>query len=110
LQSFQKDLRKDIGSIKGQLQTKKFLFSKLEEVFKVFPDFQYRRESELLEISNGLALIAGQFNFVCSCSTFEAIQNSSDIHVITDFSLVQLLFNYYSFLNSSIFNQYSSNT
>jgi hypothetical protein len=99
LQSFQEDLRKDIGSIKGQLQAKEFLFSQLEEVFKEFPDLQYRSETELLEISNRLALITGQFNFVCSCSTFEAIQNSSDIQVITDFSLVQLLFNYYTHLN-----------
>jgi len=109
LQSFQEDLRKDIGLIKGQLQAKEYLFSQLKEVFNVFPDLQYRSEKELLEISNGLTLITGQFNFVCSCSTFEAIQNSSDIQVITDFSLVQLLFNYYTFLNSIFLHDELSN-
>lgn len=109
LQSFQEDLRKDIGLIKGQLQAKEYLFSQLKEVFNEFPDLQYRSEKELLEISNGLTLITGQFNFVCSCSTFEAIQNSSDIQVITDFSLVQLLFNYYTFLNSIFLHDELSN-
>jgi len=51
---------------------------------------------------------------VCSCSTFEAIQNSSDIQVITDFTLVQLLFNYYTHLNiifayDELSNQYIRN-
>ena len=109
LQSFQEDLRKDIGLIKGQLQAKEYLFSQLKEVFNEFPDLQYRSEKELLEISNGLTLITGQFNFVCSCSTFEAIQNSSDIQVITDFSSVQLLFNYYTFLNSIFLHDELSN-
>jgi len=114
LQSFQEDLRKDIGLIKDQLQAKEFLFSQLEEVFHEFPDLQYRSEKELLEISNRLALITSQFNFVCSCSTFEAIQNSSDIQVITDFSLVQWLFNYYTFshiisTHDELSNQYIRN-
>ncbi len=114
LQSFQEDLRKDIGLIKDQLQAKEFLFSQLEEVFYEFPDLQYRSEKELLEISNRLALITSQFNFVCSRSTFEAIQNSSDIQVITDFSLVQLLFNYYTFshiisTHDELSNQYIRN-
>ena len=52
-----------------------------------------------MEISNQLAPIAGQNIFVCNCSTFDAIQNSSDIQVITDFRLVQLMFNYYTHLN-----------
>jgi len=114
LQSFQEDLKKDIGLIKSQLQRKEFLFSELEEVFHEFPDLQNRREKELLEISNRLALIANQNIFVCSCSTFEAIQNSSDIQVITDFSTVQLLFNYYTHLNiifthDELSNQYIRN-
>ncbi len=114
LQSFQEDLRKDIGSIKNQLQTKEFLFSELKEVFHEFPDLQNRSEEELLEISNRLALIDSQSIFVCSCSTFEAIQNSSDIQVITDFTLVQLLFNYYTHLNiifayDELSNQYIRN-
>ncbi len=114
LQSFQEDLRKDIGLIKDQLQAKEFLFSQLEEVFYEFPDLQYRSEKELLEISNRLALITSQFNFVCSCSTFEAIQNSSDIQVITDFSIVQSLFNYYTFshiisTHDELSNQYIRN-
>jgi hypothetical protein len=114
LQSFQEDLRKDIGLIKGQLQAKEFLFSELKEVFNEFPDLQNRSEKELLEISNRLALITSQFNFVCSRSTFEAIQNSSDIQVITDFSLVQLLFNYYTFshiisTHDELSNQYIRN-
>lgn len=114
LQSFQRDLKKDIGLIKGQLQRKEFLFSELEEVFHEFPDLQNRSEKELLEISNRLALIASQNNFVCSCSTFEAIQNSSHIQVITDFSLVQLLFNYYThltiiFTHDELTNQYIRN-
>lgn len=99
LQSFQEDLRKDIGVIKAQLQGKEALISELEEVFRQFPQLQYRSEEELLEISNRLAPIAGQNIFVCNCSTFDAIQNSSDIQVITDFRLVQLLFNYYTHLN-----------
>ena len=99
LQSFQEDLKKDIGLIKDQLQSKEFLYSELEEVFLEYPDLQYRSEEELLEISNRLSLIASQNIFVCNCSTFEAIQNSSDIQVITDFRLVQLLFNYYTHLN-----------
>ena len=114
LQSFQVDLRKDIGLIKAQLQRKEFLFSELEEVFHVFPDLQNRSEKELLEISNRITLIASQNIFVCSCSTFEAIQNTSDIQVITDFSLVQLLFNYYTHLNiifahDELSNQYIRN-
>ncbi len=114
LQSFQEDLRKDIGLIKDQLHAKEFLFSQLEEIFHEFPDLQYRNEKELLEISNRLALITSQFNFVCSRSTFEAIQNSSDIQVITDFSLVQLLFNYYTFshiisTHDELSNQYIRN-
>lgn len=99
LQSFQEDLRKDIGVIKAQLQGKEALISELEEVFRQFPQLQYRSEEELLEISNRLAPIAGQNIFVCNCSTFDAIQNSSDMQVITDFRLVQLLFNYYTHLN-----------
>jgi len=115
LQSFQEDLRKDIGLIKDQLQRKEYLFSKLEDVFHEFPDLQNRSEKELLEISNSLALIANQNIFVCNCSTFEAIQNSSDIQVITDFGLVQLLFNYYTHLNlvvthDELSNQYIRNT
>lgn len=115
LQSFQEDLRKDIGSIKGQLEMKEYLFSELEEVFYDFPDLQNRSEKELLEISNSLALIAGQNIFVCNCSTFDAIQNSSDIQVIKDFTLVQLLFNYYTHLNlvvthDELSNQYIRNT
>ena len=114
LQSFQEDLKKDIGLIKSQLQRKEFLFSELEEVFYDFPDLQNKGEKELLEISNRLALIAGENIFVCSCSTFEAIQNSSDIQVITDFSLAQLLFNYYTYLNiifthDELSNQYIRN-
>lgn len=109
LQSFQEDLKKDIGLIKDQLQTKEFLFSELEEVFHEFPDLQNRSEKELLEISNRLALIASQNIFVCSCSTFEAIQNSSDIQVVTDFTLVQLLFNYYTHLNIIITHDELSN-
>jgi len=99
LQSFQEDLRKDIGIIRAQLQNKEALFSQLEMVFSVYPDLQNRSEEELLEISNQLAPIAGQNIFVCNCSTFDAIQNSSDIQVITDFRLVQLMFNYYTHLN-----------
>ena len=99
LQSFQEDLRKDIGIIRAQLQNKEGLYSQLEMVFSVYPDLQNRSEEELLEISNQLAPIAGQNIFVCNCSTFDAIQNSSDIQVITDFKLVQLLFNYYTHLN-----------
>ena len=99
LQSFQEDLRKDIGVIKAQLQGKEALISELEEVFRQFPQLQNRSEEELLEISNQLAPIAGQSIFVCNCSTFDAIQNSSDMQVITDFRLVQLLFNYYTHLN-----------
>tara|TARA_R110000772_G_scaffold177493_1_gene289047 strand:- start:18 stop:785 length:768 start_codon:yes stop_codon:yes gene_type:complete len=114
LQSFQEDLRKDIGLIKDQLEAKEFLFSQLEEVFYEYPNLQYRSEEELLEISSRLALITSQFNFVCSCSTFEAIQNSSDIQVITDFSLVQLLFNYYTYshiisTHDELSNQYIRN-
>ena len=115
LQSFQEDLKKDIGLIKYQLQRKEFLFSKLEGVFHDFPNLENRSEKELLEISNGLSLIVGQNIFVCSCSTFEAIQNSSDIQVITDFSLVQMLFNYYTHLNvifthDKLSNQFIRNT
>jgi hypothetical protein len=115
LQSFQEDLRKDIGTIRTQLEMKEYLFSKLETVFLEFPDLQNRSEEELLEISNGLALISSQNIFVCNCSTFEAIQNSSDIQVITDFTLVQLLFNYYTHLNlvvshDELSNQYIRNT
>ena len=99
LQSFQEDLRKDIGIIKAQLQGKEALISELEQVFRHFPELQYRSEEELLEISNRLAPIAGQNIFVCNCSTFDAIQNSSDMQVISDFRLVQLLFNYYTHLN-----------
>lgn len=115
LQSFQEDLRKDIGTIRTQLEMKEYLFSKLEAVFLEFPDLQNRSEEELLEISNGLALISSQNIFVCNCSTFEAIQNSSDIQVITDFTLVQSLFNYYTHLNlvvshDELSNQYIRNT
>jgi hypothetical protein len=115
LQSFQEDLRKDIGTIRTQLEMKEYLFSELEAVFLEFPDLQNRSEAELLEISNGLALISSQNIFVCNCSTFEAIQNSSDIQVITDFTLVQLLFNYYTHLNivishDELSNQYIRNT
>jgi len=115
LQSFQEDLRKDIGLIKEQLQRKEYLFSQLEEVFHEFPDLQNRSEQELLEISNPLTLIASQNIFVCNCSTFEAIQNSSDMQVIKDFTLVQLLFNYYTHLNlvvthDELSNQYIRNT
>ncbi len=99
LQSFQEDLKKDIGLIRDQLQMKEFLFSELEEVFLEYPELEHRNEEELLELSNRLSLIASQNIFVCNCSTFEAIQNSSDIQVITDFRLVQLLFNYYTHLN-----------
>lgn len=99
LQSFQEDLRKDIGVIRTQLQRKEALFSELEEVFLEYPDLKNRSEEELLEISNRLAPITGQNIFVCNCSTFEAIQNSSDIQVIRDFKLVQMLFNYYTHLN-----------
>lgn len=114
LQSFQEDLRKDIGIIKAQLQGKEALISEFEEVFRQFPELQYRSEEELLEISNRLAPIAGQSIFVCNCSTFDAIQNSSDIQVITDFKLVQLLFNYYTHLNmifahDNLSNQYIRN-
>ena len=114
LQSFQEDLRKDIGLIKEQLEAKEFLFFQLKEIFYEFPDLQNRSEEELLEISNRLALITSQFNFVCSCSTFEAIQNSSDIQVITDFSIVQSLFNYYTFshiisTHDELSNQYIRN-
>jgi hypothetical protein len=114
LQSFQEDLRKDIGIIKAQLQGKEALISELEEVFREFPELQYRSEEELLEISNRLAPIAGQNIFVCNCSTFDAIQNSSDMQVITDFKLVQLLFNYYTHLNmifahDNLSNQYIRN-
>ena len=83
LQSFQEDLRKDIGIIKAQLQGKEALISELEEVFREFPELQYRSEEELLEISNRLAPIAGQNIFVCNCSTFDAIQNSSDMQVLS---------------------------
>ena len=99
LQSFQEVLRKDIGIIKAQLQGKEALISELEQVFRHFPELQYKSEEELLEISNRLAPIAGQSIFVCNCSTFDAIQNSSDMQVIRDFRLVQLLFNYYTHLN-----------
>ena len=114
LQSFQEDLRKDIGIINAQLQGKEALISELEEVFREFPELQYRSEEELLEISNRLAPIAGQNIFVCNCSTFDAIQNSSDMQVITDFKLVQLLFNYYTHLNmifahDNLSNQYIRN-
>ena len=114
LQSFQEDLRKDIGIIKAQLQGKEALISELEEVFREFQELQYRSEEELLEISNRLAPIAGQNIFVCNCSTFDAIQNSSDMQVITDFKLVQLLFNYYTHLNmifahDNLSNQYIRN-
>lgn len=115
LQSFQEDLRKDIGTIRTQLEMKEYLFSELETVFLEFPDLQNRSEAELLGISNSLALISSQNIFVCNCSTFEAIQNSSDIQVITDFTLVQLLFNYYTHLNlvvshDELSNQYIRNT
>jgi len=115
LQSFQEDLRKDIGLIRNQLEMKEYLFSELKAVFYEFPDLQNRSEEELLEISNSLALIASQNIFVCNCSTFEAIQNSSDIQVIKDFTLVQLLFNYYTHLNlivthDELSNQYIRNT
>jgi hypothetical protein len=115
LQSFQEDLRKDIGLIKEQLQRKEYLFSQFEEVFHEFPDLQNRSEQELLEITNPLALIASQNIFVCNCSTFEAIQNSSDMQVIKDFTLVQLLFNYYTHLNlivthDELSNQFIRNT
>lgn len=99
LQSFQEDLRKDIGQIKAQLHTKEVLLSELDEVFREFPDLPNRSEQELLEISNRLSPIAGQSIFVCNCSTFDAIQNSSEMQVITDFNLVQSLFNYYTLLN-----------
>jgi len=115
LESFQEDLRKDIGLIKSQLEMKEYLFSELESVFHEFPDLQNRSEEELMGTSNQLALIASQNIFVCNCSTFEAIQNSSDIQVIKDFSLVQLLFNYYTHLNlvithDEMSNQYIRNT
>lgn len=114
LQSFQEDLRKDIGVIKAQLQAKEALYSELEEVFRDFPELQNRSEADLLEISNRLAPIAGQNIFVCNCSTFDAIQNSSDMQVITEFKLVQLLFNYYTHLNmifahDDLSNQYIRN-
>lgn len=114
LQSFQEDLRKDIGLIRAQLQGKEALFSVLEEVFWNFSELQHRSEEELLEISNRLAPIAGQNIFVCNCSTFDAIQNSSDMQVITDFRLVQLLSNYYTHLNliiahDDLSNQYIRN-
>jgi len=109
LQSFQEDLKKDIGLIKEQLHRKEYLFSELEEIFHEFPDLENRSEKELLEISNRLSLIASQNIFVCSCSTFEAIQNSSDIQVVTDFALVQLLFNYYTHLNIIITHDELSN-
>ena len=114
LHSFQEDLRKDIGVIKSQLQGKEVLFSELEEVFRIFPELPMKSEQELLEISNRIAPIAGQNIFVCNCSTFEAIQNSSDIQVIQDFKLVQLLFNYYTHLNlifahDDLANQYVRN-
>lgn len=99
LQSLQEDLEKDIGLIKHQLLRKEYLSSQLEEVFHEFPNLTNKSEKELLEISNGLTLIASQNIFVSNSSTFESIQNSSDIQVITDFSLVQLLFNYYTHLN-----------
>jgi len=109
LQSFQEDLKKDIGFIKYELQRNEYLYSKLEDVFQDYPDLKNRSEKELLEISNGLSLIASQNNFVCNCSTFEAIQNSSDIQVISDFNLVQLLFNYYTHLNVIITHDELSN-
>lgn len=114
LQSFQEDLRKDIGVIKAQLKGKEVLFSELEEVFRNFPQLPMKSEQELLEISNRIAPVAGQNIFVCNCSTFEAIQNSSDIQVIKDFRLVQLLFNYYTHLNlifahDDLANQYVRN-
>ena len=114
LQSFQEDLRKDIGVIRAQLHGKEALFSELEEVFRVFPELPKKSEQELLEISNRIAPVAGQNIFVCHCSTFEAIQNSSDIQVIRDFTLVQLLFNYYTHLNlifahDDLSNQYIRN-
>jgi len=99
LQSFQEDLRKDIGLIKDQLETKEVLSAELEKVFREYPDLPKKDEEELLEISNRLSAVAGQNIFVCNCSTFEAIQNSSDIQVIRDFGLVQTLFNYYTHLN-----------
>ena len=99
LQSFQEDLRKDIGVIRAQLQNKEALYAQLESVFKEYQNLQNKSEEELLLISNQLAPIAGQSIFVCNCSTFDAIQNSSDIQVIKDFKLVQLLFNYYTHLN-----------
>ena len=99
LQSFQEDLRKDIGLIKAQLEVKEVLYAELEEVFREFPNLKDRSEEELIEISSRLSPVAGQSIFVCNCSTFEAIQNSSDIQVIRDFGLVQSLFNYYTHLN-----------
>lgn len=99
LQSFQEDLRKDIGLIKAQLETKEVLSSELENVFRDYPNLPEKGEEQLLEISKRLSAVAGQNIFVCNCSTFEAIQNSSDIQVIRDFGLVQALFNYYTHLN-----------
>lgn len=115
LQSFQEDLKKDIGLIKNQLLRKEFLSSQMEDLFHDFPDLQHKSEKELSEISNGLTLITSQNIFVSNSSTFEAIQNSTDIQVITDFRLVQLLFNYYTHLNfifthDELSNQFIRNT
>lgn len=109
LQNFQEDLRKDIGLIKDQLYRKEFLLAELENVFLAYPELPNKSEEELMEISNRLSLIANQNIFVCNCSTFEAIQNSSDIQVINDFSLVQLMFNYYTHLNLIITHDDMSN-
>jgi hypothetical protein len=109
LKSFQEDLKKDIGFIKYEIQRNEYLYSKLEDVFQDYPELKNKSEKELLEISNGLSLISSQNNFVCNRSTFEAIQNSSDIQVISDFNLVQLLFNYYTHLNVIITHDELSN-
>ena len=86
LQSFHRDLKKDIGFIKEQLQIKEYLFAELEETFFLLPELKYKNEEELNNLSNRLSLIASQNNFVCSCSTYEAIQNSSHTQLISDFS------------------------